>query len=376
MSRRSTYAAGPKGRAATPRSASKATSSTTVQPDGTTSTSALRRSRRSTMNPSTETTLAETVTGTTSSQSTTRHKIARTNGHAPVANTPTPLSLERAPSPTLARSRRRKTPNLTLTLPTAPYSPRRTTAKKGRRAARAGTGLATPSDPSKIYWGGQLNEKEADTSAYVPDERDRELFQQALAIAQRKEARDILAPGSGASSPSPEPNTTSSSTGVPQIKQIVLGKYEIDTWYLAPYPEEYSCHPCIYMCEYCFKYMKSAFVAGRHRLKCQLKHPPGDEIYRDGDISIFEVDGRKNKVYCQNLCLLAKMFLDHKTLYYDVEPFLFYILTEVDDEGCHFVGYFSKEKNSGNEYNLSCILVLPIYQRKGYGNLLIEFSKY
>jgi hypothetical protein len=26
--------------------------------------------------------------------------------------------------------------------------------------------------------------------------------------------------------------------------------------------------------------------------------------------------------------LLAKLFLDHKTLYYDVEPFLFYIITE------------------------------------------------
>ena len=36
------------------------------------------------------------------------------------------------------------------------------------------------------------------------------------------------------------------------------------------------------------------------------------------------------------------MFLDHKTLYYDVEPFLFYIMTEFDEKGCHFVGYFSK----------------------------------
>ena len=36
------------------------------------------------------------------------------------------------------------------------------------------------------------------------------------------------------------------------------------------------------------------------------------------------------------------MFLDHKTLYYDVEPFLFYVMTEVNDTGCHFVGYFSK----------------------------------
>lgn len=27
---------------------------------------------------------------------------------------------------------------------------------------------------------------------------------------------------------------------------------------------------------------------------------------------MFEVDGKANKVYCQNLCLLSKLFLDHK----------------------------------------------------------------
>lgn len=31
-----------------------------------------------------------------------------------------------------------------------------------------------------------------------------------------------------------------------------------------------------------------------------------------------QVDGKDNTIYCQNLCLLAKLFLDHKTLYYDV----------------------------------------------------------
>jgi hypothetical protein len=46
-------------------------------------------------------------------------------------------------------------------------------------------------------------------------------------------------------------------------------------------------------------------------------------------LSVFEVDGNTNKIYCQNLCLLVKLFLDHKTLYYDVEPFLFYVLTRV-----------------------------------------------
>lgn len=127
-------------------------------------------------------------------------------------------------------------------------------------------------------------------------------------------------------------------------------------------------------------------------MKCKARHPPGDEIYRDGAISVFEVDGRKNKVskfehalpnrgmlilfqiYCQNLCLLSKMFLDHKSLFYDVEPFLFYIMTEVDDAGARFVGYFSKEKRSPKDYNVSCIMTLPVRQRQGWGNLLIDFS--
>ena len=40
----------------------------------------------------------------------------------------------------------------------------------------------------------------------------------------------------------------------------------------------------------------------------------------------------------------------------------------------HVVGYFSKEKNSVEGFNLACILTLPSYQRKGYGKLLIAFS--
>ncbi|EDO39738.1 predicted protein [Nematostella vectensis] len=79
-------------------------------------------------------------------------------------------------------------------------------------------------------------------------------------------------------------------------------------------------------------------------------------------------------IYCQNLCLLAKLFLDHKTLYYDVEPFLFYVLTQNDKKGCHLVGYFSKEKSCQQKYNVSCIMTMPHYQRQGFGRLLIDFS--
>ena len=88
--------------------------------------------------------------------------------------------------------------------------------------------------------------------------------------------------------------------------------------------------------------MKSRPILERHLKKCPWRHPPGVEIYRKDGMSVFEVDGNTNKIYCQNLCLLVKLFLDHKTLYYDVEPFLFYVLTQNDSEGCHLVGYFSK----------------------------------
>ncbi|CAK1582722.1 unnamed protein product [Parnassius mnemosyne] len=163
-------------------------------------------------------------------------------------------------------------------------------------------------------------------------------------------------------------------TRMKNIEMIELGRHRIRPWYFAPYPQEMVNLPCIYICEFCLKYRKSKKCLERHLIKCKLKHPPGNEIYRKGSISFFEIDGRKNKCYAQNLCLLAKLFLDHKTLYYDTDPFLFYVMTEFDARGFHIVGYFSKEKESTEDYNVACILTLPPYQRKGYGKLLIEFS--
>lgn len=224
---------------------------------------------------------------------------------------------------------------------------------------------------SKPY-GGILSEADADTSRTVPTQADREKFE----LARRKAEEDWQQKVREAELVGDANHRASQKISGPpsKIKWINFGGYEIETWYAAPYPEEYSRNRILYICEFCLKYMNSDFVAWRHKLKCPAKHPPGDEIYRDQSISIFEVDGRKNPVYCQNLCLLAKLFLGSKTLYYDVEPFLFYVMTECDELGCHFVGYFSKEKRPSSSNNVSCILTLPIHQRKGYGNLLIDFS--
>lgn len=260
-------------------------------------------------------------------------------------------------------------------------------------------------------YGGILTDAEADTTKTYPQQADRDAFESARRKAEedwRKktelQTNDIPA----------RPKAMGPAS---KIKCINFGNTEIDTWHAAPYPEEYTRNKVLYICEFCLKYMSSDFVAWRHKLKCPARHPPGDEIYRSKIInpetqrpttlSFFEVDGRRNPLYCQNLCLLAKLFLGSKTLYYDVEPFLFYVMTENDEFGCHFVGYFSKEKrglgpptphsrksfdadihghdsssqplndpnifsNPGN--NVSCILVLPIHMRRGFGRTLIEFS--
>jgi histone acetyltransferase SAS3 len=221
-------------------------------------------------------------------------------------------------------------------------------------------------------YGGILTEAEADTTKTMPTSEDRRRFDEAKQKAEEEWRQRLLKMQAEVEVPAKKSRKASGPAS--QIECIEFGGWEIDTWYAAPYPEEYSRNRVLYICEFCLKYMNSDYVAWRHKLKCPAKHPPGDEIYRHGSVSVFEVDGRKNPVYCQNLCLLAKLFLGSKTLYYDVEPFLFYVLCEYDDMGYHFVGYFSKEKRASSQNNVSCILTLPIHQRKGYGNLLIDFS--
>lgn len=214
------------------------------------------------------------------------------------------------------------------------------------------------------------------------------------------------------------------------IKTILFGRYELDTWYHSPYPEEYARLGRLYVCEFCLKYMKSQTILRRHmvsgdvilkmvrlnkkhvwetandsvcrfffsflnkefiiaffgfnrqnvcgsilqEMRCTEKEPylflrwMAKKIRSDLEnkkIFLFSL-GRLHmwiiffnlahffvlQIYCQNLCLLAKLFLDHKTLYYDVEPFLFYVMTEADNTGCHLVGYFSKvhRKTDWNEF--------------------------
>ncbi|EOD29800.1 putative histone acetyltransferase [Emiliania huxleyi CCMP1516] len=180
------------------------------------------------------------------------------------------------------------------------------------------------------------------------------------------------------------------STKVKNIQTVEIGRFEVDTWYFSPFPDEYAQQRKLYICEFTLKYMKRRSTYLAHCEREQSRQPPGQLIYRcdapplrreclaagmeqPKQLSVFEINGSDSKVYCQCLCLLAKLFLDHKTLYYDVDPFLFYVLCEVGADGGHRIaGYFSKEKTSSEHNNIACILVLPQHQRKGYSKLLID----
>uniref|UniRef100_A0A6P6Y5S8 histone acetyltransferase n=1 Tax=Dermatophagoides pteronyssinus TaxID=6956 RepID=A0A6P6Y5S8_DERPT len=156
------------------------------------------------------------------------------------------------------------------------------------------------------------------------------------------------------------------------ISFVRLGQYEISTWYFSPYPREVQNIKTLLLCEFCLSFFKHEVEYERHASRCVARHPPGNEIYRNETNSVWEVDGGICKIYCENLCFLSKLFLDHKTLKHCVSLFMFYILTDICEDGFRIVGYFSKEKYSRN--NLSCILVLPHCQRRGFGKFLISFS--
>jgi hypothetical protein len=69
---------------------------------------------------------------------------------------------------------------------------------------------------------------------------------------------------------------------------------------------------------------------------------------------------------------MAKLFIDNKTLFFDVETFTFFAVTK----NGFLAGYFSRENEMSEDHNLACIMVLPPFQRQGFGKFLISLSYY
>ncbi|RSH90756.1 hypothetical protein EHS25_009931 [Saitozyma podzolica] len=133
----------------------------------------------------------------------------------------------------------------------------------------------------------------------------------------------------------------------------------------------------LWVCDLCFKYMRTRAGWDRHASNCDQLQPPGRRVYQRGSYTIWEVDGAQATLYCQNLSLFGKLFIDHKSVFFHVENFLFYVLCDAaTSRRDQVMAFFSKEKLSYDDFNLACIVTFPPCQNRGFGKLLIEFSYY
>ncbi|KAF8473540.1 acyl-CoA N-acyltransferase [Kalaharituber pfeilii] len=165
------------------------------------------------------------------------------------------------------------------------------------------------------------------------------------------------------------------------VRCVVLGDQVIQTWYSSIYPDEDASDEkaekaleteLLFVCPHCMKYTMDEARALGHMRFCELAYRPlGRKLYQHDQYSIYEIDGNEHKLFCQCLSLFAKLFLETKSVCYDVDGFLFYILVEAVPSS---IGFFSKEKTSWDSYNLACILIFPPFQKRGLGKLLIAFS--
>ncbi|KAH7115164.1 acyl-CoA N-acyltransferase [Dendryphion nanum] len=197
----------------------------------------------------------------------------------------------------------------------------------------------------------------------------------------------------------------------PNVLEVGFGNLLVKPWYPSFYPEELVGRTIdrLYVCQWCFKYSKELIKFLGHLKVCPCRtSPPGEKVYSKGGYSLYEIDGEECKLYAQNLSLFAKLFLDTKSVFYDVTTFLYYVLVAhapspditlpdllnsnhnggimdappVPDSNpqppqqpqAQVVGFFSKEKMSWDNNNLACILVFPPWQKQGLGQILMGAS--
>lgn len=238
------------------------------------------------------------------------------------------------------------------------------------------------------------------------------------------------------------------------INEVVLGDLLFQTWYYSPYPDSIVVSsesapyaavtnsqgtsaingyhtstipliPRLFVCPHCFIYTPHAnhYLAHLRRTCPILRPPPNDDpetlsqpgappsgtkVYEYDGYAVWEVDGEVEKLYCQNLSLFGKLFLEQKSVFFDTGAFMYYILTCTpieatelkDSQKTHrgrkrtvdgsarssngndysparvpqVLGFFSKEKLSWDNNNLACILIFPPFQHRQLGKLLMAVS--
>lgn len=145
--------------------------------------------------------------------------------------------------------------------------------------------------------------------------------------------------------------------------------YAIDSEHQKPWID------ILYVCPYCFKFTDEETEWEQHTNCCAFRTKlPGKVMYNDGELVVRKVKGIHHKLFCQCMCLMAKFFLDNKSMFYHLDYFDFYVAYQTLDKYEVPMGFYSRELLSWESNNLSCICVLPCYQKRHLGTKLIDFS--
>lgn len=173
--------------------------------------------------------------------------------------------------------------------------------------------------------------------------------------------------------PKKNPTPPANTAKVRNVSNIVFGNYRIDTWYYSRIHVSDNNYDTLYVCPTCLALEINLLAYAYHLRECTFLRPPGRIIYDDAerDIRVYEIDAYINQLYCMRFARIAKFFIEHKVICYDICPFMFYVVTVRDE----IAGYFSKERPIlESDFNVSCILTFPQHQRKGVGSFLIALS--
>ncbi|KAK6363314.1 hypothetical protein TWF730_000752 [Orbilia blumenaviensis] len=180
---------------------------------------------------------------------------------------------------------------------------------------------------------------------------------------------------------------------LPNLREVVYGGlviqpehessgYPIDALMASGYQADR-----LFVCNKCFKYTCNPSELYQHeRLSGDLERPRGTLVheFEGGRYQIYEVDGadQSERLFLQSMCLFGKFFIENKSIWYEFDNYMFYVLVERQGEPqgqeheFSVAGFFSKEKVSWDQNNLSCIILFPQYRSGGLGNALIDFSYY
>ena len=81
-------------------------------------------------------------------------------------------------------------------------------------------------------------------------------------------------------------------TRLKTIEFLQFGDITMEAWYYSALPPEFHGR-VLYMCPFCLFFFTKKCELEAHSETCTVRCPPGDEIYRDETLSMFEFDARQ-----------------------------------------------------------------------------------